>query len=135
DAVVDCQRVFGHERVVIFSNSAGSKDDAPHFEEAKSIEELMKIKVLCHGTKKPEGITELVELMQVEPHELVMVGDRYSTDILFGNSYGMLTIRTEQLSKDNESVLNLTMQAIEEFIIARLVANGVQAPVHDLYKV
>ncbi|OQR83508.1 hypothetical protein ACHHYP_14616 [Achlya hypogyna] len=133
-AVTECQTVFGYDRVVIFSNSAGSSEDAPLFTEARSIEEKLQIKVLCHGTKKPDGIDPLTSQMQVEPHELVMVGDRYSTDVLFGNSNGMLTIRTEQLSKEGESVLNLTMQVIEKTILARILARGIVAPDHALYK-
>ncbi|KDO26195.1 HAD superfamily phosphatase [Saprolegnia parasitica CBS 223.65] len=133
DAVNDCQSVFGYDRVLIFSNSAGSSDDAPAFTHASETEDSLRMKVLCHGTKKPNGIEALTSELQVAPHELVMVGDRYSTDVLFGNSNGMLTIRTEQLDKSGESMLNLTMQAIENSIVGRLYARGVEAPAHALY--
>jgi phosphatidylglycerophosphatase GEP4 len=34
--------------------------------------------------------------------ELVMVGDRYMTDVVFGNRLGMLTIRPAPLTWDGE---------------------------------
>ncbi|EQC36208.1 HAD superfamily (subfamily IIIA) phosphatase [Saprolegnia diclina VS20] len=133
DAVNDCQSVFGYDCVLIFSNSAGSSEDAPAFNEASAIEDSLRMKVLRHGTKKPNGIEALTSALQVAPHELIMVGDRYSTDVLFGNSNGMLTVRTDQLDKSGESMLNLTMQAIENAILGRLYARGVEAPAHALY--
>lgn len=45
----ECKRVFG-DRVVIFSNSAGSNDD-PEFEKAQEIEEQLQIAVLKHNQK------------------------------------------------------------------------------------
>ncbi|KAF0749619.1 hypothetical protein AaE_006985 [Aphanomyces astaci] len=106
DALRDSQRIFGSDRVVIFSNSAGSSDDLPDFAEAATVETELKVNVLRHGVKKPRGIDQMQQVLQLRPDELIMVGDRYSTDVLFGNSNGMLTIRTEQLSVAHESSLN-----------------------------
>ncbi|CAK4192291.1 unnamed protein product [Aphanomyces euteiches] len=134
DALRTSQRVFGHDRVVIFSNSAGSTDDAPHFQQAADMEQALDVRVLRHGVKKPQGVDEIQRDLDIPLHELVMIGDRYSTDILFGNSNGMFTIRTEQLSLEHESSLNLAMQRIEKTIYERLVALGYEPPHHPLYQ-
>ncbi|KAF0696545.1 Aste57867_12738 [Aphanomyces stellatus] len=133
DALVDSQRIFGHDHVVIFSNSAGSSDDLPNFAEAATVERELNVTVLRHGVKKPLGVDQMRSALNVNPHELIMVGDRYSTDVLFGNSNGMLTIRTDQLSTDGESALNLLMQVVEKTILRRLHAQGIAPPPHPLY--
>lgn len=45
----ECKRVFG-DRVVVFSNSAGSNDD-PGFMEAAQIEAGLSVAVLRHNQK------------------------------------------------------------------------------------
>lgn len=37
---------------------------------------------------------------QCKVSELIMVGDRYCTDVLFGNMHGMYTIRTPQVYQE-----------------------------------
>ncbi|ETW01985.1 HAD phosphatase, family IIIA, variant 2 [Aphanomyces invadans] len=88
DALRNSQRIFGMDRVVVFSNSAGSSDDLPNFDGATRVESELKVNVLRHGVKKPRGIDEMQQALQVRPDELIMIGDRYSTDVLFGNSNG-----------------------------------------------
>lgn len=36
-------------------------------------------------------------------HEIVVVGDRYFTDILFGNRMGAYTIKTDVITSDGEN--------------------------------
>ncbi|KAK5583401.1 hypothetical protein RB653_004994 [Dictyostelium firmibasis] len=93
-----CLEIFGKDNVVIISNSAGSSDDAPNFEKANQIEKLLGIKVLKHNTKKPDGIDSVKNHFKTDPKNLIMVGDRYLTDILFGNLYGMFTIYTQPIT-------------------------------------
>ena len=45
------------------------------------------------------------------PTELVMVGDRYLTDVVFGNRLGMLTIRTAPLTFRGEPRAVLLVRA------------------------
>ncbi|KAM9992274.1 hypothetical protein ACTFIY_009731 [Dictyostelium cf. discoideum] len=93
-----CLEIFGNDNVVIISNSAGSSDDAPNFEKANQIEKSLGIKVLKHNTKKPDGIDSVKNHFKTDPKNLIMIGDRYLTDILFGNLYGMLTIYTHPIT-------------------------------------
>ncbi|ETP38409.1 HAD phosphatase, family IIIA, variant 2 [Phytophthora nicotianae P10297] len=84
----ECRRVFGDSGVVIFSNSAGSTDDKDGVE-AKKIEEELQVAVLRHNQKKPGGITFVKKHFgEVDPQTHVVIGDRYSTDVLFGNLNG-----------------------------------------------
>lgn len=62
--------------------------------------------VLFCVKQKPEGGEEVAAYFGCSTADLVMIGDRFSTDVVFGNLYGMLTIKTEALdpSKDNMMV-------------------------------
>ncbi|RHY30165.1 hypothetical protein DYB32_007387 [Aphanomyces invadans] len=51
DALRNSQRIFGMDRVVVFSNSAGSSDDLPNFDGATRVESELKVNVLRHGVK------------------------------------------------------------------------------------
>ncbi|GLD91691.1 hypothetical protein PINS_up000224 [Pythium insidiosum] len=108
DSFDECKRVFG-DRVLIFSNSAGSNDDSA-FRKAAQIEQELGVAVLRHNQKKPGGIEHVRAYFDAEPETLVMIGDRYSTDVLFGNLYGLLTIRTDQFTLEDESLVNRWMQ-------------------------
>ncbi|ETK80595.1 HAD phosphatase, family IIIA [Phytophthora nicotianae] len=131
----ECRRVFGDSGVVIFSNSAGSTDDKDGVE-AKKIEEELQVAVLRHNQKKPGGITFVKKHFgEVDPQTLVVIGDRYSTDVLFGNLNGLLTIRTEQFTPESESVLNRQLQRIEKAAVRMLVRAGVKPPTHPLWNI
>ncbi|ETI40492.1 HAD phosphatase, family IIIA, variant 1 [Phytophthora nicotianae CJ01A1] len=131
----ECRRVFGDSGVVIFSNSAGSTDDKDGVE-AKKIEEELQVAVLRHNQKKPGGITFVKKHFgEVDPQTLVVIGDRYSTDVLFGNLNGLLTIRTEQFTPESENVVNRQLQRIEKAAVRMLVRAGVKPPTHPLWKI
>lgn len=58
------------------------------------MESALGIAVLRHKDKKPAGGPEDLEShFGCSVSELVMVGDRYLTDVVFGNRLGMLTVR------------------------------------------
>uniref|UniRef100_M4BR00 Uncharacterized protein n=1 Tax=Hyaloperonospora arabidopsidis (strain Emoy2) TaxID=559515 RepID=M4BR00_HYAAE len=133
-SVAECRRVFGDASVVIFSNSAGSTDDQDG-EEAKEIEARLHVTVLRHNEKKPGGIAFVKKHFgDVDPATLVMIGDRYSTDVLFGNLHGFLTIRTEQFTPESESVVNRQLQRIEKAAVRVLVRAGAKPPTHPLWQ-
>jgi len=50
-AVEECKGVFGIERVAVLSNSAGSSDDVPGYEDASRLELSLGIPVIRHGSK------------------------------------------------------------------------------------
>ncbi|TYZ64235.1 hypothetical protein PybrP1_005914 [[Pythium] brassicae (nom. inval.)] len=126
----ECRRVFG-DRVLIFSNSAGSSDDCG-FTQAAEIEAQLRIAVLTHNEKKPGGIEHVEAHFGVDPATLVMIGDRYSTDMLFGNLHGLLTIRTDQFTREGESAVNAQLQRVEKAVVRLLERAGVTALVHPL---
>ncbi|KAG7394920.1 hypothetical protein PHYBOEH_004477 [Phytophthora boehmeriae] len=133
-SLAECRRVFGDTGVVIFSNSAGSTDDKDGVE-AKRIEDELQIAVLRHNQKKPGGIAFVKKHFgDVDPARLVIIGDRYSTDVLFGNLNGLLTIRTEQFTPESESVVNKQLQCIETAAIRMLQRAGVKPLTHPLWK-
>ena len=104
----ECLSVFQRENVVIFSNSAGSTDDDPqnNYPEARRIENALKVPVLRHLEKKPyEGCKYDIEKHwnvvgddSFLKNKVCVIGDRYFTDVLFGNLIGSLTIATDPLT-------------------------------------
>ena len=112
-AVRECQKLFGYDKVVIFSNSAGlvlnlkfhvGSDDDKGYLHAEAIEEELGIRVIRHKQKKPDGLLETVSLWPgVSAREVMMVGDRYLTDIYGGNLYGMLTVCVGIFTEENDN--------------------------------
>lgn len=95
----EAKRVFGARNVVLYSNSAGLRQYDPDGAEARLLEERLGVHVLRHGYKKPfvseEVRREVEEWFGVGAGQLVMVGDRYMTDVVFGNRLGMMTVRVK----------------------------------------
>lgn len=54
--------------------------------------------------QKPVMDAEFLERIGEEPERTVVVGDRYMTDILFGNMNGMLTVKVEPLDSSKENI-------------------------------
>ncbi|CAH0489370.1 unnamed protein product [Peronospora farinosa] len=132
-SLAECRRVFGDSSVVIFSNSAGSSDDTDGVE-AEKIEEKLHVAVLRHNQKKPGGIGFVkTHFGTVDIKTLVVIGDRYSTDVLFGNLNGLLTIRTEQFTPKSESIVNRQLQRIEKAAVRMLLGAGVKPLTHPLW--
>lgn len=71
--------------------------------EAAALEVSTGIPVLRHAAKKPAGGSEELESHFGCPSsQLLMVGDRYLTDIVFGNRHGMMTVRPTPLVLEGE---------------------------------
>ena len=98
-ALEEAKRVFGSRNVVLYSNSAGLKQYDPDGVEAGVLEERLGVHVLRHGYKKPFVSDEVRKEVEgwcgVGVGQLVMVGDRYMTDVVFGNRLGMMTVRVK----------------------------------------
>ena len=57
----ECVKTFGAENIAIFSNSAGSSDDAPEFKDALALQSTLDgVKVITHGTKVRRLISEII---------------------------------------------------------------------------
>nr|CCA22652.1 conserved hypothetical protein [Albugo laibachii Nc14] len=129
NAINECKRLF---KIVIFSNSAGSSADTD-FSEANQIESELQIPVLRHHTKKPHGINSIrAHFHPIPIQQLVMIGDRYSTDVLFGNLNGLLTIRTDQFTRKGERFGNVLLQQLEQKCIQRVLTRGVGPCAHPM---
>ena len=63
---------------------------------------------------------------------LVMVGDRYLTDVVYGNRHGMLTIRTVPFRPASDKLVVRLARRLEDALLARLVARRVQPLPHAL---
>lgn len=118
DCVSDCKTEFGPQNVAICSNTAGSKKDRVKFNYAgaEEIQVILDVKVIRHDLNKPlTPVSEIIEHFQsfhdaeigqttfLQPHEIAIIGDRLVGDILWGNSQGFLTIKTDPLTSEGEN--------------------------------
>ena len=56
------------------------------------------------------------------------MGDRYLTDVVFGNAHGMLTVRTRALTEVGDPLIVRALRALEARYVALLRRCGVAAP-------
>jgi len=132
DSFADCIKAFDG-KVALLSNSAGLSQYDPHGEEANAIEKKLGVPVLRHKKKKPAGEPGLLEKhFEAQAHELVMVGDRTFTDVAYGNSLGMLTVKCEPFTSKGENLFVKLARKIEALLVLLLRAAGCKPPQHDL---
>lgn len=128
----DCKKAF-NGRVALLSNSAGLYQYDPNGIEAKALEDTLRIPVIRHGSKKPSGSAEELEKhFGCDASSLVMVGDRYFTDIVYGNKNGLLTFITKPLTIEGEPFIIRRVRALEEFLVQRWREKGVMPIKHKL---
>ena len=123
--------IFGPDRIVLLSNSAGTPDD-PSNEAADAIEHALGFTVLRRRHKKPRGF-ESVEAYfgpDTDVSSLAMVGDRYLTDVTFGNLHGMFTVRTAPITDEGESFVIRRARGFEEGLVQRYRRQGIKPPRH-----
>lgn len=78
----------------------------------------MRIKVIRHKQKKPEGLLEAVCMWDsVQPNEVMMVGDRYLTDIYGGNLLGMLTVVVDIFTEVNDNKGAIFGRRVEKVLL------------------
>ncbi|XP_020589352.1 uncharacterized protein LOC110030780 [Phalaenopsis equestris] len=128
-----CQTVFPG-KVAIFSNSAGLCQYDPDDSEARTLEESIGgIHVIRHELKKPAGTAEDIEKYFGCPaSDLIMVGDRYFTDVVYGNRNGFLTILTDPLNLSLEPFIVKQVRKLEGYIVKYWYGKGVKAAKHIL---
>lgn len=75
---------------------AGLKGYDSDYSKAAEVERALGVPVLRHREKKPAGgCEELLQQFGCAAHEIVAVGDRVLTDVVFGNTHGMLTVQVQ----------------------------------------
>lgn len=125
-----CKAAFGN-KLVLYSNSAGLYQYDPEGVEAEQLESDLGIPVLRHREKKPAGgCGELEDHFGCPACELIMVGDRYLTDIVFGNRHHMFTIRVAPLVDGGEPVGVALSRSVEDYLVPKWIRAGTQAPAH-----
>jgi phosphatidylglycerophosphatase GEP4 len=128
-----CLTTFSRDKVVLFSNSAGLEQYDPESKEAEALELSLRIHVLRHREKKPGGSKQEVEKhFGCESFKLIMVGDRYLTDIVYGNRHSMLTIRTKPLTSSGEPLGVTLARKVEDALVSRWSRQDIKAPPHAL---
>ncbi|KAI8100607.1 hypothetical protein M9434_004998 [Picochlorum sp. BPE23] len=136
ESLTACVAAFGDGNVVLFSNSAGLEQFDPDGSHADAMEESLGIPVLRHRQKKPVAGPEDVEpyfmnrLEACSCRDLIMVGDRYMTDIVFGNRLGMYTIRPRPLTERGEPLAVRLSKRMEESLVESCREDGMAPPPH-----
>ncbi|XP_028196178.1 uncharacterized protein LOC114381185, partial [Glycine soja] len=121
-----CKLEFGHY-IAVFSNSAGLHEYDHDSSKARMLEDAIGIKVIKHRVKKPAGTAE-----EIEKHfgcvasQLIMVGDRAFTDIVYGNRNGFLTILTEPLSLADEPFIVKQVRKLETSFVSFWSRRGLE---------
>jgi phosphatidylglycerophosphatase GEP4 len=119
--------------VALLSNSAGLEQFDPAGAEAAALEAALGVPVLRHRFKKPAGGGEDLESHFGAPAaRLVMVGDRYLTDVAYGNRLGMLTVRMAPYTSAGEPAAVRAARRVEEAFVAACRRAGVLPPPHAL---
>uniref|UniRef100_A0A5B7BR99 Phosphatidylglycerophosphatase n=1 Tax=Davidia involucrata TaxID=16924 RepID=A0A5B7BR99_DAVIN len=127
-----CKSVFGND-MAVFSNSAGLHEFDPDGRKARALEGAIGIKVIRHRVKKPAGTAEEIENhFGYESSQLIMVGDRPFTDVVYGNRNGFLTILTEPLSLAEEPFIIKQVRKLEVALVNRWSRRGLKPTDHRL---
>ncbi|WVZ68532.1 hypothetical protein U9M48_017463 [Paspalum notatum var. saurae] len=139
-----CRAAFPPGALAIYSNSAGLKEYDPDGVDAKAIEAAIEgVHVIRHGKcrlatwllymKKPGGAANEIEsYFGCSASNLVLVGDRYFTDVVYGNRNGFLTVLTEPLDFADESYIVKRVRKLESYIISYWYKKGHKPIKHPL---
>ncbi len=100
---------------------------------AAAVELALGLPVLRHGTKKPAGAEAAAAFFGCEPRQLVFVGDRYATDVVFANMHGMLSVHVPAITAVGDPASVRLIRPLERALVALLRAAGVKPVAHDLY--
>uniref|UniRef100_A0A0E0N3L5 Uncharacterized protein n=2 Tax=Oryza TaxID=4527 RepID=A0A0E0N3L5_ORYRU len=122
-----CRAAFPPGSLAVYSNSAGLKQYDPDGLEATAIEAVIQ------GVHKPGGEAKEIEsYFGCSASNLVLVGDRYFTDVVYGNRNGFLTVLTEPLNFANESYIVRQVRKFEAYLISYWYRKGHRPIKHPL---
>ena len=84
--------------------------------------------------QKPHGIEAVRALFPgAADDELIFVGDRFFTDILFGNTHGMLTVYVEPFTSKGDNPMVRIIRSSEAALVQQWEKRGALAPPHRLF--
>ncbi|KAI8591023.1 mitochondrial PGP phosphatase-domain-containing protein [Geranomyces variabilis] len=128
-----CKQTFGAGKVLIVSNSAGTRDDAGHMK-AKKVEDALGVPVFRHEIKKPSGGELLPAHVGHPAAAIAVVGDRLFTDIVYGNASGMMTIYVSQIvTEQGDNAFAAAIRRMERPLLQWLQARGINPPEHPAF--
>lgn len=111
-----CKAYPGH-RLLIVSNTAGASTYDPKRQLASHVENATGVAVLTHRVKKPGCGREILEYFRshpdtevTEPHQIAVVGDRLTTDMMLANMTGSwgLWVRDGVVPLRQKSIVSCT---------------------------
>jgi len=126
DQVQEAKRIFGPEAVAILSNSVGSSDDKG-YAGAALCESHLGLAVIRHEVKKPGCLTEVQQHFAratariVAANEILVVGDRLLTDVLFANLNGMQSVLVAPLCTRTDHPVAVIIRFLERRLLLPLV--------------
>lgn len=106
------------------------------FVAATRIEKGLGVPVLRHATKKPGAIPEVLDYFkgvagaETTERDLCIVGDRLLTDVMWGNTCGMLTVHTQILTAVGDNKAASVVRRVEGRVGRVLMGRGWEAPPH-----
>ncbi|KAJ3158424.1 hypothetical protein HDU86_002893 [Geranomyces michiganensis] len=128
-----CKQEFGAGNVLIVSNSAGTRDDAGHLK-AKKVEDALGVPVFRHEIKKPSGGELIPTHVGHPPAAIAVIGDRLFTDIVYGNTSGMMTIYVTQIvTEQGDNPFAAVIRRMERPLLRWLQARGIKPPKHQAF--
>nr|KAJ3422114.1 hypothetical protein HK105_001123 [Polyrhizophydium stewartii] len=84
--------------------------------------------------EKPAGGEELVAHFGCRPEEIVFVGDRLFTDVLYARRIGALAVLTRQIvTADNDNWAAKQIRVLEHRFVDAMLAAGFSLPPHPLW--
>ncbi|GMI67758.1 phosphatidylglycerophosphate phosphatase 1 [Hibiscus trionum] len=131
-SIQECKDIFGPD-IAVLSNSAGLLEYDYDGSKAKKLEGTIGIKVIRHKMKKPAGTAEEIEKhFGYKSSQLIMVGDRPFTDVVYGNRNGFFTILTEPLSVVEEPFIVRQVRKLELTLVNWWFRRGLKPGSHNL---
>jgi uncharacterized protein len=90
----------------------------------QEVEKLLKIPVLGSAAKpRRKSLYKALEMLKLQPHEVVVVGDRPLTDIWGGQRLGSKTILVDPLTKHKEHPFIKLLRRLERMFVHALPDN------------
>lgn len=124
---------FPGSKLLIVSNSAGTSSLDPKGTDALELENNTGVSVLRHSTKKPGCGEEIMQWFRkhpdsgvTKPSQVVVVGDRLTTDVMMANTLGAYAIWVKEgvIPMHKKSIFARLEQKFAEALLRR----GYSAP-------